>query len=206
MCGNTFSQKISIKQRNETIGKGNNVAIVATIFEADVTNIAKEWKSLMKDHDAKVTMGGEIFADNAKIKGFDNTCDVYARIKNVSEGEKELMVAVDMGGTYLSGNNPDQIKRIENLMYDFALKITKEAIASMLKDAEKKYKKMIKEQETLSGEKEQMQKDIENYKLRISQTESGIAENGKMQEAKKLEIEKQIKTVEEIKEKLKSVK
>lgn len=206
LAGNIFSQKISVKQRNETIGNGNNTAIVATIFEAETSEIEKEWKSLMKSYNAKVTMGGEIFADNAKLKGFDNTCDVYARIKTISDKEKELMVAIDLGGAYLSGSHPAQLNKIENLIYEFAVKMTKEAIAAQVKEAEKAHKKMIKEQENLIEEKEQLLKDIENYKNKISQAESAIEENGKKQETKKTEIENQKKLVEQITEKLNSVK
>lgn len=203
---NIFSQKISVKQRNETIGNGNNSALVASIFEADISDIEKEWKSLMKSYDAKVTMGGEIFADNAKFKGFDNTCDVYARIKNINDHEKEFMVAIDLGGSYLSGSHPAQLSRIENILYDFALKLTKDAIAVQIKDAEKAHKKMVKEQENLVEDKEQLQKDIQNYKNKITEAEKSIIENDKSQEIKKAEIEKQKKLVGEIKEKFSSVK
>lgn len=206
LCGNIFSQKISIRQQNESIGNGNNMAIVATIFEADISDIEKEWKSLMKSCDAKVTMGGEIFADNARLKGFDNTCDVYARIKNISDKEKELMVAVDLGGAYLSGSHPALLSKIENMMYDFALKMTKDAIAIQIKDAEKAHRKMVKEQENLADEKEQLLKDIENYKNKITQAENAIIENDKMQEVKKAEIEKHKTLVEDIKNKFNSFK
>lgn len=203
---NVFSQKITIKHRSETIGNGNNNAIVATIYEASISEIEKAWKSLMKDNDAKVSMGGEIFADNAKIKGFDNTCDIYARIKNIQEKEHELIVAVDLGGTYLSSSHHEQTKKIENLLFDFAMKTTRDAISEQIKEEEKIQKKMIKEKERLVDEKEQLQKDIENYKNRISEAEKNIAENEKMQETKKTEIEKQTKLVEERKNKFNSVK
>lgn len=199
------SQRISIKQRNETLGNGNNPAIVATIFEADASDIEKEWKSLMKSYDAKVTMGGEIFADNAKFKGFDNTCDVYARIKNINDKEKELMIAIDLGGIYLSDNHP-QFKKIENLVYEFAVKITKDAIQAQLKDAEKNQKRLQKEQERLSEDKVQLEKDIENYKNKITSAKKEIEENLKAQEAKKQEIELQKKLLTEISDKFEKVK
>lgn len=201
-----YSQKITVKERNETIGNGNNNAMVATIFEADISDIEKEWKSLMKSFDGKVTMGGEIFADNVKFKGFENPCDVYARVKNISDREKELLVAVDLGGAYLSGSHPAQLKKIENLLYDFALKLTKEAISRQLKEAEKAHKKMVKERENMAEEKEQLRKDIENYKNKILEAEKAIAENEKSQDMKKQEIEKQNKAVEGIKDKLNGVK
>ncbi len=201
-----FAQKILVKQREETIGSGNNPALAATIFEANISDIEKEWKSLMKDCDAKVTMGAEIFADNAKIKGLDNTCDVYARVKSVNEKESELQVAVDLGGAYLSKSHPAQLIRMENLLYDFALKITKDAIAQQIKEAEKKHKKLMREQENLAEEKLQLQKDIENYRKKISEAENEITENEKKQENKKQETENQKKAVEEIKEKFNSVK
>lgn len=202
-----FSQKISIKERNESIGSGSHSAIVATIYEADASDIEKAWKSLMKDYDAKVTMGGEIFADNAKIKGFDNTCDVYARVKTTSDKEREIIVAVDLGGTYLSsGSHSVQFKKIENIVYDFAVKITKEAFSDRVKEAEKAYKRLVKDQQNLVGEKEQLLKDIENYKNKITQAEQEIQNNEKLQEEKKSEIEKQGKAVEEVKDKLNSVK
>lgn len=204
---NIFSQTIFIRERSETIGSGIHSALVVTIYEANTSDIEKAWKSCMKSYGAKVTMGGEIFADNAKIKGFDNACDVYARIKTINDKEKELIVAMDLDGTYLSsGSHPNQYKKMENILYDFALETTKDAISDQLKDAEKAYKKLMKEQNNLVNEKVQLLKDIENYKNKIVQAEKDTLENAKMQETKKSEIERQRKSVEGVKGKFNSVK
>lgn len=77
----SWGQKISVHEQNEDLGKGKNNALVVTIYGADPGDVEKDWKSMMKDYNAKVsTSKGIMFADNALIKDMgNNTIDIYTR-------------------------------------------------------------------------------------------------------------------------------
>ncbi len=200
----SFAQKIKVSESKENVGNGSNNALVVTIFEAKEEDVKKEWKSLMKKYNAKVDMGNEIFADNAKIKSIadNNTIDIYAKTQTKKDGEIELTVAFDLGGAYLnSSDHGSQFKEAKQIVYDFAAKMTKESIDDQLKEAEKILRKFNNQQEDLVKDKTGLEKDIENYKEKIKKAEDDIVKNKGDQENKKKEIETQSKVVEDIKKK-----
>jgi len=205
---NIFAQKkIEVKESNENIGSGNHNALVITIYEAKINDIEKAWKKLMKDYDAKVDMGKEIFADNALVKSAStNTMDIYAKVESKKDGESVLIVAVDLGGAYMSSSaHSDQFKEIKKIVYDFAVNITKETIAEQIKNETKTLEKLQKVQEGLVKDNTDLHKDIENYKEKIAKAEKDIEKNLADQEVKKKEIETQQKVVELVTEKEKAV-
>jgi hypothetical protein len=200
-------KKIKVQESNENLGNGNNNALVVSIYEADKDLIEKSWKNLMKDFDAKVAMKREIFADNASIKRIsDNPVDIYAKIEAGKDGENQLMVAFDLGGAFLSSSmHPDKYKEAKQILYNFAIQVTKEGFQEKLKTEEKNLSKMEKENENLIRTNDKLHKDIEDYKARITQAEKDIETNLKDQETKKQEIELQKKLLEEIMQKEKTV-
>lgn len=201
-------KKIKVRESSENIGDGQHNALTVNIYEASGKDVEKAWKKLMKDYKAKVSIKKEIFADDATIKSMSsNTVDIYAKAGKSKDGEVFLIVAVDLGGAFLSSSmHSDKFKTFKNILYDFAVKTTKEAIRGQLKDAEKQQEKQEKEQKQLVKDNENLHKDIENYKNKIARAEKDIEINLKDQETKKKEIGLQKKLVEEITEKEKSVK
>ena len=64
-----FAEKVKISESRENIGGGNNNCLVVTLYEVSVEDAMKEFKSIMKDYDAKVsTKNDELFGDKALIK------------------------------------------------------------------------------------------------------------------------------------------
>lgn len=215
LCLCTFlqAQKIKVSESSGKFENGSHNALMVTIYEASEKDVEKEWKSLMKDYKAKVSTKNEIFADNALIKSIsENTMDVYAKME-AKDGTITFYVAVDMGGAYMnSKEHATEYKVMEKIVYDFAVKTTKEAIAGMLKNEEKIYSRLEGEQEDLVKSKERLGKDIENYKAEIerlkksiAQAEKDIEQNLKDQEKKKEEMAKQKKVVDAVAEKQKAV-
>jgi len=199
-----MAQKIAVKESTEKIGSGSNNALVVTIYEANLEEIEKEWKSVMRGYDAKVTISEGVFADNAKIKSFgnNNTTDVYARAEKIKEGEIKFIVAFDLGGAYLSSSQHSaQFKEAKQIVYDFAIKITKEAIAGQLKAAEKVFNKLEDEQQDLVDKQKESEKVIEESKAKIKKAEEEVAKSKSDQEKKKQEIGAQKKVVDAIKAK-----
>lgn len=209
VAAGALAQKTKVDEKNEKIGGGNNNALVVYIYENTPDNILKEWKSLMRDNDAKVTTkDGEQFSDNAVIKRINgnNTMDVYARAETGKDGEVKLIVAFNLGGAFLnSKEHSQQYKEAEKMLQEFANKLTKEAIEAQLKAAEKLLGNMTDDQGDLVKKNKNLKEDIEEYKEKIKKAEGEIVTNEEMQKKKLAEIEVQKKVVEDIKKKKSSV-
>lgn len=205
----SFSQKkITIDERTKSFADGSHNALIVNIYEADEDLILKEWKRLMKDYDAKVTSKKETFADDAMIKNLSpNTVDIYAFAEKNSDGDFNLVVAFDLGGAFLSSSqHSDKYRTAEKILHEFAVNTAKEAIKDQLKDEEHNLSRMEKDQQSLERDKENLLKNIEDYKQKIIKAEDDIKTNEKDQETKKEEISKQQKFITEIKEKQANIK
>ena len=205
----TFSQyKISVSEKSVGFESGNHNAFTVIVYECSSKDVEKHWKKEMKDMKANVSSKkNEMKGDDAKIKDMgENTFDIYA-ITNETDKGIELSVAYDLGGAFLSsGQHAEQSKIIKDLMYDFAVKSTKEGIRGILKKEEGTQHHLEKEQESLVKNKEKLEKDIENWEKDIEKAKKDIEQNKKDQDDKKKEIEAQTKVVEEVKAKEKAVK
>jgi hypothetical protein len=200
-------RKIKVHEERESIGSGTNNALVAIIYESTVNDIEKAWKKLMKDYNAKVTMKKEIFADDATIKDLSsNSVDIYSFVRKAGDNEFEIVVAVDLGGAYLSSSeHSSKYKTMERIVKDFAVQTTLDAIKEKQKAAQKILDGFTKDQENLVKGKEHLEKQIEDYKSKITTAENDIEKNKTAQAEKEKEIENQKKIVEEITAKEKAV-
>ncbi len=197
----TFGQrKIKVHEERESIGSGSNSALVATIYESSIDEIEKSWKKLMKDYNAKVAMKKEIFADDATIKDLSsNTVDVYSFVRKAGDDEFEIVVAVDLGGAYLSSSeHSSKYKIMEKIVKEFAVQSTLDAIKEKQKAAAKILLGFTKEKDDLVRDKERLEKQIEDYKSKISDAEKSIEKNKTDQADKEKEVENQQKIVDEI--------
>ncbi|HEU4716605.1 MAG TPA: hypothetical protein VFU15_02180 [Bacteroidia bacterium] len=199
--------KITVDEKSENIGGGNHNALVVTIYDASPDDIIKEWKSKMKDYNAKVSGKDEIFADNALIKEIsDNTCDVYAKTEKVSDTETKFIVGFLLGETWLSSsNNPGPYKAAEKIVKDFATKMTKDAIGDKLKAEQKKLDKLNDEQSDLEKKNKDLHDDIDTYNDKIKKAQDDIKTNEDAQTSKKAEIDAQQKAVDDLKARQDSV-
>ncbi len=203
-----FSQrKIKVHEEREKIANGSNNSLVVTIYDSPQEDIEKAWKKLMKDYNAKITFKKEIFADDASISDISpNNMDIYAFTRKISDDESELVVAVDLGGAFLSSSeHASKYKIMQNILYKFAVQATTEGIEGKKKDAEKILGNMVKEKENLIRENEKLASQIEDYKSKISKNESDIEKNKSLQTDKEKEIEAQQKIVDEIAARAKTV-
>ncbi|TND10506.1 MAG: laminin subunit beta-1 [Bacteroidetes bacterium] len=208
------AQKIDVRETNEKIGDGSHNALVVTIYQATADDIESKWRSKMKDMDGKVSSKGGIFADNAMLKSNgNNPVDIYMRVEKGKEGESKLIVGVDMGGAWMtSSQHGEQFREMKNIVNDFAIKMTKEGLAGITKEEEKKLEKLKDQQKDLEKDQASLLKDIEDYKAKIeeykskiSKAESDISKNKSDQEKKKSELEAQQKVFDAAMSKEKAV-
>ena len=160
---------IEVRESNKELGGAMHNALLVTIYEAEKNDIEKAWKNKMKKYDAKVSSKKEIFADNAVINELgNNTIDLYAAIQEDGDKKHTLMVAIDLGGAYLSSTtHSSQYTAMKNILYGFAVNLTKEAIAGQAKAAEKVLAGLENDQKDLIKSKENLQEDIADYKQKI---------------------------------------
>lgn len=199
--------KIKVEEKSEKINGGTHNCLVVTIYDATPDEIEKEWKSKMKGYDAKVSGKDEIFADNALIKDIsENTCDVYARTEKISDTETKFIVGFLMGETWLSSStNKTSFNAAEKIVKDFAVKMTKDAVADKRKAAEKALGNVKDDQSDLEKKNKDLHEDIDDYNAKIKKAEDDIKANEDEQVKKKAEIEAQQKIVDELKARENSV-
>lgn len=199
--------KIKVEEKNEKINGGSHNCLVVTIYDATPDEIEKEWKSKMKDYDAKVSGKDDIFADNALIKDIsENTCDVYARTEKISDTETKFIVGFLMGETWLSSStNKASYNAAEKIVKEFAVKESKDALAGKVKVAEKALDDVKDDQADLEKKNKNLHEDIDEYNEKIKKAEADIKTNEEEQTKKKAAIDAQQKVVDEIKSRENSV-
>ncbi|HTF02441.1 MAG TPA: hypothetical protein VK826_00385 [Bacteroidia bacterium] len=199
--------KIKVEEKSEKINGGNHNCLVVTIYDATPAEIEKEWKSKMKGYDAKVSGKDEIFADNALIKDIsENTCDVYARTEKISDTETKFIVGFQLGETWLSsGDNKSSYNAAEKIVKDFAVKMTKDAIADKRKAEEKKLEDVKDDQADLEKKNKDLNDDITDYNEKIKKAQDDIKANEEEQVKKKAEVDAQQKVLDDIKSRENSV-
>jgi peptidoglycan hydrolase CwlO-like protein len=203
-----FAQKkIEVNETNDNLGGGNHPALSVMAYVKDGDKLMKAFKDKMKDFDAKVSSKKELFADNATWKAFGpNTFDAYAKVEEVKGEGFKLIVAVDMGGAWMSGgSHGEQTRLFKNLLKELAVKVSKEEVEDEVKAQEKLMEKMMDQQKDLESKNKDLHGDIENYKKKIAEAESDIKTNEENQKKKKEEIEKQKEAVKIVKEKLSKI-
>ncbi|CAN5841516.1 hypothetical protein BH11BAC7_BH11BAC7_01160 [soil metagenome] len=200
--------KISVDEKNASLGGSSHDCLVVIIYDSNKDDVEKEWKSKMKGYDAKVSGKDEIFADNALIKTIsENTCDVYARAeKGSNDNEIKFTVGFLLGETWLSSSsNSAAYKAAEQIVKEFAKKMTKDGIDDKVKAQVKILDKMNNEQESLTKKNKDLKEDITNYQDKIKKAEGEIKTNEDDAAKKKAEIEIQQKAVDAVKARQSSV-
>lgn len=203
------AQKIKVKESSENIGGASHNALVVTLYEISPSDAEDEFRSFMKSYDGKrSSKDGGIFIDNANIKEMSaNTVDVYGKANGKKDDKEiEFVVAFDLGGAFVSSSDHKaEYKVAEKMVRDFAVKATKDAIESKLKDAQKVQAKLEDDQKDLEKDNKKLNNDIEDYKAKIKKAEDDIVKNKSDQDKKKADIEAQKKVVSDIDTKLKAV-
>ena len=197
----TFSQSISVKESNEKFSTGSQNAITTTIIENKLNDVLSEWKKVLKDfkNEKVKDSDNEVFGDNILIKEWgNNPVDFYTKFEeNKKDKTVKMMVAVDLGGTYLSSaKDKDKYKFVEKMVKDFAVKQSKAPIEDAIKDATKLQAKQEDQQKDLEKDNKNLNNDIVDYKAKISRAETDIVTKNAELEKKKSEVTIQKKVVE----------
>src|SRR5690606_15637559 len=168
---------------------------------ADKKTADKELKDLFKSWKGSFSeKKGEMKADDCKNKKMgENTFDVFGTVVENGENGSKVMIAIDLGGAYLSSKeHSSQFKVMEGELKTWAIKTATTYVDEIKKQEEKNLADRQKELENLQKEQEKMEKEIEDYKKRIEENEKAIDQSKKDQEKKKDEIKTQEGVVQEV--------
>lgn len=203
------------KTKPNEVRKGMSLG-VKEAFTVDIQNLDdKEVENLLIDYlkEYKGRKGpkrdrksGEIFTDDAEIPAFStNTIDIYAMIEG--KGNNSTVVFwFDLGGAFLSEDaHPEKMEALSEWLYEFGrqtrartIELELEAEEDRLKDLNKDFDKLLKEQEKLED-------TIEKAQQMIKDAEQGLKENAKEQDNSQATILEQKRLIDKIKDRLKKV-
>lgn len=206
----TFSAftQVLVKETNVNIEGGKN-GFEITIPYADQKTVEKELKSLFKSWRGNYSeKKGVMKSDDCKDKDMgENTFDVYGTVVENGENGSKALVAVNLGGAYLSSKeHAERFKVMEKELHKWAIKTATEFVAEIEKEEKKKLEDQQDELSDLEKEQKKMEDEIEDYKQRIEDNKKAIEESKKSQEEKKGEIKAQETVVQEVIKKREGIK
>ena len=182
--------KISMYEETAAIDGISRNCITTLVPGGDAGDVSKAFKKELKDLKGKVSDKKFLFADDCKLKSMgDNTFDVYAMVQDVGEAGAKVVVAFDLGGAYVnSKDHPDRFEAAQNMVRDFAIEQTKEAIKLEVNEAEKVLNQLEKDQVGFEKDKEKLEKGIVENEAKIEENLSSIEQNVVDQTAKQKEV------------------
>ena len=197
-----------VSESDFQFSKASHHGFSVHIYESNIHDIEKGWKKMMKGWGAKIDeKKHEFFADNASFKKMgDNVFDTYA-ICNEKANYIEFVTAVDLGGAFLnSDDHREKTSIYKEQLLSFAKQTTLSALEEKAKIEENNAHRLDKELNQLIKDENKLKSDIESWKKSIIEAEKEVGSKQNEQELKKVEIQQQEKTVNTLKDKLKSIK
>lgn len=204
-----------------------SVILVGQVEEADYDcSLGKQNAFYMEHIDADGKMVSKVLENALKQYGKTKrnrkakewTCEA-CQIGAVSSSPLNVYFKIDEGRNMVtsyvffedgekfisSENDPSTAKAIKNMLMDVNFNVQREVIKKALVIEEKNLKGFEKDLSKLEKKNEDLHKDIEEFKEKILKAEKDIEQNLHDQEDKRMEIEKQRRTVEKVTTKLNNV-
>ena len=205
----SFSQKVSLDERNATFNVGSRNALLVTIPYSNSDFIEKKIKEEVKNWGGKNSSSkGEYTTTQSQIKELgEKPFDSFVKIVDAKEGMITVAFAFDLGGAFLSSSaHSAQYSAISKKIKDFALSTSKEFVNEELKENQSILKANQKEQESLVKDKTSLENSIVDYKKKIDEAIVKIEKNTQDQAKKQAEIKTQEAKVGEVIKKLGEIK
>lgn len=170
-----------VKEEITSFGKISANSLVILIPEATVSDVEKEWKSLLKTYGGKPKSSKEIMtAENVVINTMgEEKLRVLSKIIPVSEGV-QLSVAFSNNDKFISSsNNSIPYGAAENLLHNFALRMAKKGVEVKRTDSQKELSVLERKKNNLEKKEKQLERDIQRWEDSIKKAHKEIEENKK---------------------------
>lgn len=205
-------KSMAVMEAQEYMNQGTHNALVVEIEGADAKVAEKVWSDFMKDNFdtrvKKVRKSEDNIAEsvNVGIVGAGGGVNLYSRAEDRGRSAK-FMVWMDVGNDYLSSAAyPSWYTTAENLMYEYKLEVKRELVREELEDEEKNLKRLQNELKRMKRAQDRYHKIIEDSYKRIQKAESDIAQNDAEQQGMVQEIEQQMMLIQQVMNKLNTIK
>ncbi len=215
MSAQVVAQKIEVSESTEKIADGRHNALVVKVYGWEAKDVEDEARKEWRGMGNVKSRSNPVFIDDATDRKMgDNPFDFYARAEDVEENVVKLIVAVNLGGAYMnSGEHKDRYKAMEEMVREFAIRISKEKMEEKVQAREDKLEEIEDQLKDIEKDREDQTKLIEDKKKEIKKAEKAIKnaekeiEDLKDKKKDKLkEIEKQKEAVKAAEEKVDNVK
>lgn len=205
----SFSQPAVDFQLKE-MSKGSYPSLVITIPEATDKIAKKEWKTFMKNFDAKVkgskpekfkSLGVSLFA----INGTD-VVNVYADFEEKGDN-LDAYIWFEAANQFVnSSSSESDIANAKAMVQNYYYNVRDRVVQEQVKDQEKKLRSAEKAQKKLEKDLTRYEKAIEKAKKAIAENEANIKQNAKDQKEALELIKNEEATLNEVKVKLNGVR
>jgi len=188
----SLTAQVKVDEKSVNIDGSKNGFFISIPY-GDEKQIEKALKEELQSWKGKYSTKGYIFVDDCSIKEMGaNTFDAYAVIEDIPDGGATVMIAIDLGGAFMSSSaHAAEFKYMKDRLLKFGIKAAKDAVGDEIKTEEDALKERQKELADLESDQAKKEKEIEDYKTKITENEKAIEESKKNQETKKGEIKEQ---------------
>lgn len=198
-----ISNAQEVKEQNMTMSLGPQFAFYVEIDDTPKNVVEKEWENYLEEYFKKVKYNRkakEYYTQNGSVPLINGNKDItiYSKIDE-GKGQVTLYMWTDLGDAIVNpDDNASQTDGVRRFLSDFYIIAKKRGITLEMEKEEDNLKDIEKNLSKLEKKNTDLHEDIEKYKEKIRQAESDIEENLKMQDDKRVEIEKQKKVIEAI--------
>ena len=202
------SQEIVEESRSMSLGVQN--AMYVEIQDANRKLSENIWKNYIKDYGKTKNnkKAKEWYTQTVRVPSIstDQEVDIYTKFEEMGSMTR-VYFWVDMGDGFLNSEEyGSEATGTELFIKDYALEVRKESIRKELEEQEKKLEKHEKDMGKLVKNNEKYHKEIEDARKKIREKEEDIVKNLEEQEKKKSEIDAQRAVVDEILNRLNSLR
>lgn len=184
-------------------------AIITIVYESNINDVMKEWKSLMKKSKGKIeSEDKKLIARSAVISSIsEGGFDIIATFEEVKKGEVKITVLFDPLA-YSTTGVPEKSKFVgeeKKFVKEFAVEQTKDGMKFLLKAEQKTLDKLAGQKKDMEKRKEKLNAEIKDCEDKIKKDKEEISQNETDQKQKSTEIETQTKVVDGVQKRLSGV-
>ena len=200
---------ITVSETTENFGKTSHNAFSVIIFQQKLKMVESEWAKYMKDQRGKVkSKKGLITAHNVALYQISSdTVNAYARFKKSGEEQQiQAIIGFESGASFVSSADGDErYEAGRKIVYDFAVRMTKEGVLDNIKQAERDLKQLERETSILEKDKTRLEYRIEKSKASITKAGEEIAKKNSKLEENQIKLGEKNKQVSDLNESLRSI-
>ena len=173
------AQTVSVEPSIERIGKGYNAAYRIEIPYADPAFVEKEWRSFLKEHNAKVKGSkGEVNGEEVVIAALGSDPMRFLSDVGASSSGTLVRVAVERNQSFVSkATHPETASQLQGLFRRWSLDVAVASMNRQIESAKELIEKQTREVESLGRSTIRLEQSNESLRKQVEANEKMIEEN-----------------------------